>query len=144
MITTPANAQLGALIQRLNGFGEEVKQIIDVANWNWATATTEAMKANHGENAHDVQRYINRTWTLTESIGFEIEPPELQGLSIYHGVRVFASAPYAADLEQGVPGQNRAYPFYWQEIYAGGPREALEQEINASLNDLLASLAERA
>lgn len=107
-------------------------------------AVTKRMQDSHGADAHDIQRYVNRTWDLTESIGYNLEPTQQQGGGmLLHPMRVFASAPYAADVEMGVPGKSRPYPFFWKELTGGPVVEAVPEVLAAGATELLASVAER-
>lgn len=119
--------------------GEAIRQTEDT----WGTSVTTAMKANHDANAHDIARYENQTFDLTESIGYDLQPTHGGGGIARHSVRVFAAVPYAYDVEMGVPGRSRAYPFFWKEVFSGTWTEAANVNLTTSLNDLLASVAER-
>jgi hypothetical protein len=49
--------------------------------------------------------FQNRTFQLEHSIGFSQDEDV--------SVTVFAMAPYASQVEFGVPGHSRPYPFFW-------------------------------
>ena len=120
-----------------------IQSLIQTAAGTWGDSATEAMKEQHGADAQSIHRYVNRTWDLTESIKHDMEPP--RGTSpVVHTIRVFAAAPYAFDVEHGVPGRSRAYPFFWKEITNALWRHDLDITLTDGLNDLLASMAEKA
>jgi len=110
----------------------------------WGVAATTAMKANHDANAHAIQRYENQTFDLTESIGFDLQPLQHNGGSTTQPIRIFAAAPYAYDVEHGVPGRSAAYPYFWREVMSGQWAELVVVRVTAGVNELLASTAERA
>jgi hypothetical protein len=93
-------------------------------------------------DAHDIQRYVNRTWDLTESIGFTPEPPVDLNDKIVHTLKVFAAAPYAFDVEQGIPGRSRPYPFFWIEIYNEETRSQVLAGLQQDLDNAIAAVVE--
>ena len=83
---------------------------------DYGKTTTERMKANHDRDAHDIQRYVNRTWYLTRSIEYDVRPWSGDRLEI----RIYTPAYYAHWVENGTP-RSRAYPFFWVEVYGQQP-----------------------
>jgi hypothetical protein len=75
--------------------------------------TTAAMKANHERDAHSIQRYVNRTWTLTRSIVYTLGTWSGDKLA----VKFFALAWYADAIENGT-ARTKAYPFFWKVVQA--------------------------
>lgn len=141
---TPRVDEIARLRTRLQQLEQAVPDMLRDKQAEFAEAATTRMKDKHGADAHDIQRYVNRTWDLTESIGFNLEPTREEGSVHWHPMRVFAATPYAYDVENGVPGKSRPYPFFWQELTGGPVVAALPDVLTRGLHDLLASVAERA
>lgn len=95
--------------------------------WYGKTATT-AMKDKHDADAHEIQRYINRTYYLTTSIGYDVVK---LGAEIWR-LRMFAPPFYAEAVEYGTP-RSRAYPFFWPAVY-GFEQQALGSMTRAWLS----------
>jgi hypothetical protein len=106
-------------LDRMAGLERAYQQAVIDEFRNWAELVTARMQANHDNDAHDIQRYINRSWYLTRSIGYTIEPWRQGKASLI----LFATAPYAQAVEEGIPGRSRPYPFFWKEVY--GHQDAL-------------------
>ena len=100
-------------LDRLDGVERAYQEAVIVEFRHWAEFVTHRMKEKHDADAHDIQRYVNRTWYLTNSIGYTIEPWRSGKATLL----VFATAPYAQAVEEGIPGRSRPYPFFWHEIY---------------------------
>lgn len=141
---TVNDAALAEVQMKLQAIEQQLPDVIRDKQTELAERATKAMKDKHGADAHDIQRYVNRTWDLTESIGYNLEPTQHHGADLQlHPMRVFAAAPYAFDVENGVPGRSRAYPFFWQELTGGPHVEAFPADLAQAAHDLLASVAER-
>ena len=76
----------------------------------------EGMKKRHDADAHEVMRYVNRTWYLTNSITFDTQLMSEKT----ERLRVFTPAFYAGMVEYGT-ARSKAYPFFWIEIYGLEP-----------------------
>lgn len=133
---------LAKLRERAEQFEYELGERIDRRLDAFGVDTTEAMRENHGKDAHDIQRYVNRTWDLTESIGFTLEPPQEFNGAVVHRLEVFAAAPYAFDVEEGIPGRSRPYPFFWVEIYNEERRQQVLAGLQQDLDGAIAAVAE--
>jgi hypothetical protein len=79
--------------------------------WYGKTATDQ-MKEQHDRDAHAIQRYVNRTYYLSTSIGYDVARVS-DGM---WRVRMFAPPFYAEAVEYGTP-KSAAYPFFWVEVY---------------------------
>lgn len=110
----------GGLIIRWAGVAEVTRALDDMIlairmnlkaamSWYGHAATTQ-MKADHEKDAHDIQRYVNRSWYLTNSIMYDTED---RGQAIR--VRFYTPAWYAELVENGTP-RSQAYPFFWPAI----------------------------
>jgi hypothetical protein len=101
----------------------------EALDWYGKTATTN-MKAKHERDAHLIERYVNRTWRLTNSIAYDI-----QAISdMLERLRVVATPFYAALVEFGT-ARSRPYPFFWIEMY--GLEEMARQRVH---NNVLKTL----
>lgn len=78
-------------------------------------ATTN-MKDRHDADAHDIRRYVNRTWYLTNSITFDLQLMSDKT----ERLRIFTPAFYASMVENGT-ARSRPYPFFWVEVYGLEP-----------------------
>lgn len=77
-----------------------------------AEEAVERMRANHARDAHEIQRYINRTWNLTNSTTSTTDHDQLED-RIRTTFR--ADTDYAEAVEFGTP-RSRPYPFFWMEV----------------------------
>ena len=103
-------AGIGEITRALDDLILQIRMDTKAAlGWYGNTATTE-MKANHDRDAHDVQRYVNRSWYLTNSIMFDVED---RGQTLR--LRLYTPAWYAELVEHGTP-RSQAYPFFWPPI----------------------------
>lgn len=110
MITIKAG-DLGSTFASIDQLLVDIQKGQEAAlEWYGKTATDE-MREQHDRDAHEIQRYINRTYYLTTSIGYDVEKA---GGS--WRVRMFAPPYYAEAVEFGTP-RSRAYPFFWVEVY---------------------------
>jgi hypothetical protein len=133
-----------SFVARIVALPAQVELVVGGSETTWGAAVTTAMRQNHEADAHAMGRYENQTMQLTQSIRYELLPPETAGHIIVHPIKVVAEAPYAWDVEVGVPGHSRPYPYFWKEIMSGEWSEMLVVDLTARLNELLASTAERA
>lgn len=85
--------------------------VLDVLERHGSMAV-ERMQENHQSDAHAIQRYINRTWNLTNTIEFKVQP----FVSDMARLELAANAAYAYDIENGT-SRSQPYPFFWQEVY---------------------------
>lgn len=109
----------GDLSTEINGLDRLIAEVQDaprkVLTWYGQTAT-ERMKANHDRDAHNIQRYVNRTWYLTTTIGYDVA--QITGGTTR--VRMYSPASYAEAVEFGTP-RSAPYPFFWIEVYGLQP-----------------------
>lgn len=77
---------------------------------------TSEMKEQHDRDAHAIQRYVNRTFYLSTSIGWEVQHPS----DAVWRLRMFAPPWYAEAVEYGT-SRSQPYPFFWIEVYAFEP-----------------------
>jgi hypothetical protein len=96
--------------------------------WYGDTATKQ-MKADHERDAHEIQRYINRTFYLTNTISADVSHPNEKV------TRLIMIAPpwYAEAVEEGTP-YSRAYPFFWIAVY--GVQEEALMRLDRAFNDV--------
>jgi len=116
---------LDDLITRVGGLAQQfLLNITTVLEWFGSTATQE-MITQHS--------FINRTGRLERSIGYHIEVPGNGHIELH----VYALAPYAAAVEEGVPGRSRPYPYFWGTFYKYLPDlyEKLAEGIDSALED---------
>jgi len=112
----------GGLLITWTGMGEVTRALDDLCaaikvdaeaalHWYGRMATSE-MKSQHEADAHDIQRYVNRTWNLTRSIAYDVQ--RLSGETIR--LRMYTPTWYAEPVEFGTP-RSRAYPFFWPAVH---------------------------
>lgn len=135
---------LDALFVRLERLEEGLGDTIRAEQERAGAAITARMKDQHGADAHDIQRYVNRTWDLSNSIEYEVQPAQNHGGMLLLPMKVAATEVYAFDVENGVPGHSRAYPFFWKELTGGPVIEGFQDLLQQAVNQLLASVSERA
>lgn len=82
----------------------------------YGKTATDEMKEQHDRDAHAIQRYVNRTYYLTTSIGWDVA--RVSGGS--WRLRMYAPPFYAEAVEYGTP-KSAAYPFFWVEVYGHQP-----------------------
>lgn len=130
----------GGLSITWQGIGEVTRALDDLCaaikvdvqasmHWYGRIATGE-MKAQHDADAHDIQRYVNRTWNLTRSIAYDVR-------DVGGGVqqlRMYTPVWYAELVEFGTP-RSRAYPFFWPAVH-GLEDTARDRVIKAFLGAL--------
>lgn len=134
-----AIADLKNRVQQLRA---ELDLRIDDVLDRFATGATEGMRESHEANAHEVGRYINRTEDLSQSIGYSLEPPASYADIVKHQVRLFAATVYAYDVEHGVPGRSKAYPYFWPEIHSEERRAMGEADLTHEINEAVAAVGE--
>lgn len=95
---------LDTTLASLSGLELQIRLNITVELEKFAKTITEIMITQHS--------FQNRTGRLERSIGYHIEvvPGSLQ-------LFVYALAPYAIAVEEGVEGHSRPYPFFWATFY---------------------------
>jgi hypothetical protein len=144
MITITANLTAwGAFTERVAALPDDLDTVIDTSSEKWGKSVTDAMKANHEANAHASERFETQTGTLVASIDYTVLPEVDNGHVTTHPISVRATAPYAWDVEIGVPGQSRPYPFFWKEIMSGDHTAMVQTDLTTGTNNLLASAADR-
>lgn len=144
MITVTVNdAMWKTFVDRVALLPDSLDTVIDASSEKWGKAVTDGMKANHEDNAHADQRFENQTMTLVNSIDYTILPEVDNGGVLTHPISVRATAPYAWDVEVGVPGQSQPYPFFWKEIMSGDHNAMVQTDLTTGVNNLLASTADR-
>lgn len=74
----------------------------------------------------DTHTFQNRTFRLEGSIDFDV----VHFTTVGPYVVVFALTEYASQVEFGVPGRSRPYPFFWPVWYKWVP--LLEERMQAS------------
>lgn len=133
-----------ALLVTVEQLAEGIPRIVREEQAKAGEQIVKRMQDRHASDAHDIQRYVNRTWNLTNSIGYEVQAPQEMGGMVLQPMRVAAAESYAFDVENGVPGHSRAYPFFWIELTGGPVIEGFGDVLQAAVDELLASVSERA
>ncbi len=115
---TLAWSGLEETVDAISELEQAVQDAIVAAQTRYGQTATALMKANHANDAHEIKRYVNRTWDLTNSIAFAVAQwaGDLSTLTMEAG----RDLDYAEAVEQGT-SHSRAYPFFWLQVYAGQP-----------------------
>ena len=95
---------------------DEVQEVPRVPLARYGANATAAMKERHDADAHAIQRYINRTYYLSTTIGYEVQRTHADQWRL----RMFAPPFYAELVEYGTP-KSAPYPFFWIEVYGFEP-----------------------
>ena len=106
---------LDAAISRMDGLRQQLILNMTVALEWFASTVTNEMITQHS--------FQNRTGRLERSIGYTLNMVDNQ-----LQLQVFALAPYAVAVEQGVPGHSAPYPFFWPTFYKWLPDLYLKLE----------------
>lgn len=115
---------LDEMIERVGGLSQQIKLNLTVElEWFGRTATQEMITQHE---------FINRTGRLERSIGYHIEV-----VNDHLQLHVYALAPYAVAVEEGVPGHSRPYPYFWPAFYKHLPElmERLDAAVHSALED---------
>lgn len=109
-ILKPGN--MGPTLDAIDRLIAEMQVVPRVPLERYGKDATDAMKDQHERDAHAIQRYVNRTYYLTTSIGYEVQ----RVASDTWRLRMFAPPSYAEAVEYGTP-KSAAYPFFWLAVY---------------------------
>jgi hypothetical protein len=110
LILKPGN--MGPTLDAIDRLIAEVQVSPRLPLEKYGRDATTAMKDQHERDAHQIQRYVNRTYYLTTSIGYEVQRIAQDTWRL----RMFAPPYYAEAVEYGT-AKSAAYPFFWVAVY---------------------------